>query len=161
MPWRHTAEAALALHERLQALGLESFVKTTGGKGLHVVVPIEPVHEWRTVGAFAEALARSMVQDDPQRYLAEASRARRHGRIFVDWLRNKRGATAILPYSTRARPGLPVAVPIPWRDVRTVEPQAFTWKTVPAHLKRRRRDPWDGYLQVKQRIPATFTRRLA
>ena len=89
----------------------------TGGKGIHVVVPLTPHHGWDDVKAFAEAMARTMAAEEPDRYLAEMSKARRKGKIFIDYLRNGRGATAIAPYSTRARKGAPVAWPVAWTEL--------------------------------------------
>jgi bifunctional non-homologous end joining protein LigD len=146
--------AALEVRERLSALGLTSFVKTTGGKGLHVVLPIEPVAEWRAAKAFAKGLSELMAADAPERYLTKISKAERQGRIFIDYLRNDPTSTAVGPYSTRSRPGAPVAVPIEWEEVREgLDPRAFTVETVPARVRGLARDPWSGMDEIKQRLP--------
>ena len=121
-------------------MGLVTFVKTTGGKGLHVVVPLTPKDDWGVVSAFATAVAEGMVTREPKKYVATMTKAARAGKIFVDHFRNGRGATAILPYSPRARTGAPVALPVTWRELPTIDPQAFTVLTVPGLLAKRRVD---------------------
>lgn len=144
--------AALEVRERLQRRGLESFVKTTGGKGLHVVLPIEPVTEWPAAKAFAKRLSAEMAADAPERYLTRISKAERAGRIFIDYLRNDPTSTAVGPYSTRSRPGAPVAMPIEWEEVGPkLDPGAFNLKTAPAHI-RSRPDPWQDISKVRQRL---------
>lgn len=149
------AEVSAAAHDcrqLLEEMTLVSFPKTTGGKGLHVVVPLAPVAGWAPVKAFARWVADELVRRHPERYLAKASKSARTGKIFLDWLRNARGATAVLPYSPRARPGAPVAMPLAWSDVESgLEPRDFTVRTVPALL--RRGDPWSGFFEVRQEIP--------
>lgn len=148
-------EAALAVRERLSAIGLASFVKTTGGKGLHVVAPIEPVTEWREAKTFAKELAERMAADEPDKYLARISKAERVGRIFIDYLRNDPTSTAIGPYSTRSRPGAPVATPLEWAELDArLDPAAFTLRTVPARIEAQRADPWADMGKVRQRLPA-------
>lgn len=147
-------EAAQEVREALQRLDLRSFVRTTGGKGLHVVVPLEPHADWDTAKGFAHALAATLAAARPDRYVAQMSKARRKGRVFIDYLRNGRGSTAVLPYSPRARAGTTVAMPLDWRDLAKLDPQDFTVRTVPALLKRRRRDPWVDFPSLRQRLPA-------
>jgi bifunctional non-homologous end joining protein LigD len=145
---------AREVRQRLQGIGLESFVKTTGGKGLHVVVPIEPVTGWREAKAFAKTLSERIAADAPETYLTKISKAERSGRIFIDYLRNDPTSTAVAPYSTRSRPGAPVAMPLSWEDLdRPLDPQTFTLATVPGLLARLD-DPWAGMGQVRQRLPA-------
>ena len=147
--------AAHEVRERLQRIGLASFVKTTGGKGLHVVVPVEPVTPWPEAKAFAKRVSAEMAEDAPDRYLTRISKAEREGRIFIDYLRNDPTSTAVAPYSTRARPGAPVAVPMEWEEVtEKLDPGRFTIATVPDHIARQRRDPWTEMLTVRQRLPA-------
>lgn len=110
-------DAAADVRARLDAIGLKSLAMVTGGKGVHVIVPLERRADWPQVKAFARAFAQRMADDEPERYLAQASKAKRRGRIFVDWLRNERGATAVAPYSTRARKGAPVATPVGWEEL--------------------------------------------
>lgn len=144
--------AAREVRERLSALGLESFVKTTGGKGLHVVVPVEPVKDWREAKAFAKDLSASMAADSPDRFLTKISKAERVGRIFIDYLRNDPTSTAVGPFSTRARPGAPVAMPVFWTDLGdSLDPSSFTVKTAPRLAEGR--DAWAEMDQVRQRLP--------
>jgi bifunctional non-homologous end joining protein LigD len=150
----NVVSAALEVRERLRAIGLESFVKTTGGKGLHVVVPIEPVTEWRAAKAFAKAFSDAMAADSPGRYLTRISKAERTGRIFIDYLRNDPTSTAVGPYSTRSRPGAPVAMPIEWGDLHgPLDPAIFNVKTAAAHIVSVP-DPWAGIGDVQQRLPS-------
>lgn len=145
--------AALEVRERLDGLGLESFVKTTGGKGLHVVVPIDPVADWKSVKGFAKSLSERMAADAPERYLTKISKAERVGRIFIDYLRNDPTSTAVAPYSTRSRPGAPVALPLEWDELNgSLAPAEFTIRTVPKRVSGRD-DPWAGMGSVKQRLP--------
>lgn len=146
--------AARELRVALAALQLDSFVKTTGGKGLHVVFPIEPEHDWASVKRFAKGLADRMATAAPTRFLARSSIAARRGRIYVDYLRNDPTATAVAPYSTRARDGATVATPLDWEELDpALDPRAFTVETVPARLARLGRDPWAGMAAVRQRLP--------
>jgi bifunctional non-homologous end joining protein LigD len=146
--------AAIEIRQRLGALGMTGFVKTTGGKGLHVVVPIEPESEWRVAKAFAKDFSAAMAADAPDRYLTRISKAERSGRIFIDYLRNDATSTAVGPYSTRSRPGAPVATPLEWDELAEgLDPKAFTVETVPERLRRIRRDPWAGMHEVAQRLP--------
>jgi bifunctional non-homologous end joining protein LigD len=151
--FRDVIAAALEIRERLRSIGLESFVKTTGGKGLHVVVPVEPVTEWRAAKAFSKQLSEAMAADAPERYLTKISKAERVGRIFIDYLRNDPTSTAVGPYSTRSRPGAPVALPVEWEALDgSLSPAAFTLTSVPA-LLRGRADPWAEMRRVRQRLP--------
>ena len=147
--------AAVEMRQTLKKLGLESFAMATGGKGIHVVVPLTPERDWDTVKDFAEAIARMFAEEKPDRYLAKASKAERRGRIFVDYLRNGRGSTAIAPFSSRARPGAPVAWPISWGALpRLKNAHPATVETALKMLKRQKSDPWGGYFEVKQSLPA-------
>ena len=146
--------AALEVRERLADLGLVSFVKTTGGKGLHVVVPVDPVTPWPAAKAFAKALSGQMAADAPDRYLLKISKAERVGRIFIDYLRNDPTSTAVAPYSTRSRPGAPVAMPLAWEELGPdLDPKAFTITTAPQRA-RTLPDPWSEIGQVRQILPA-------
>jgi bifunctional non-homologous end joining protein LigD len=148
--------AAMEVRDRLQRHGLQSFVKTTGGKGLHVVVPIEPQAAWREVKAFAKRVSEEMAADAPSRYLTKISKAARAGRLFIDYLRNDPTSTAVGPYSTRARAGAPVAMPLPWSAVKAgkLDPAAFHIRTVPGFINQRRDDPWAEMGALRQRLPA-------
>src|SRR5262249_27693746 len=143
LDWKRVVDAAAEMRERLKTLGLESFLKTTGGKGLHVVAPLTPRDEWPEVKAFTKAVAAAMESDTPGAYTTVMSKKERRGKIFIDYLRNDRGSTAIAPYSTRARAGATVAMPIAWKDLTPkLKPAEFTVLTVPKRLKAQRTDPW-------------------
>ncbi len=153
LPWATLAGAALEVRERLKKLGLASFVKSTGGKGLHVVAPIEPHHEWPAAKAFAKSVAQAMAADNPQLYLMTMTKAARKGRIYVDYLRNERGATAIAPYSPRARAGVPVAIPLAWKEMEAAERPVFAVTDFPSWEARLKRDPWAQMLSTWQTLP--------
>ncbi len=152
VPFTWVVEAALAMRERLEKLGLESFLKTTGGKGLHVVAPIKPEHEWPLVKEFARAVATATAAES-DRYVTVMTKAKRAGKIFIDFFRNDRGSTAVAPYSTRARPGAPVATPLDWSEATpALTPAHFTVETMPRRLTRMADDPWARMLTLKQAI---------
>ena len=142
-PWAGVVAGAIAVRERLVAAGLAGFLKTTGGHGLHVVVPLRPAAGWGAVKAFAKSVADAMAADDPGRFVATSTEAGRAGRIDLDDLRNGRGATAVAAYSTRARPGAPVAVPIGRDEAADLgSGAAFTVETLPRRLDHIAVDPW-------------------
>jgi bifunctional non-homologous end joining protein LigD len=146
--------AALEVNNVLEGLGLRAFPKTTGGKGLHVVAPIDRRHEWKAVKAFAKTVAETMAAKQPDRYLTRISIAERAGRIFIDYLRNDPTSTAIAPYSTRSRPGAPVATPLKWEEVTAgLDPAALTVDTVPQRLRELGGDPWREIGSIRQRLP--------
>ncbi|MCX7310781.1 MAG: DNA ligase D [Alphaproteobacteria bacterium] len=152
--WKNTIAAAREVRQRLRGLKLESFVKTTGGKGLHVVLPIKPV-PWDDAKDFCRGLAEQMAKDHPARFTATIKKVARDGRIFIDYLRNSREATAIAPYSTRARPGATVSAPLTWEELGTQKtPNAFTVENFQKRLARLRRDPWAKIGSIKQALPA-------
>ena len=147
--------AAREMRSLLQGLGLESFVKTTGGKGLHVVAPIERRHGWAAVKGFARQLAENLSAEQPERFLSKISIAARRGRIFIDYLRNDPTSTAVAPYSTRSRMGAPVATPLDWDELAdTLDPAVFNVETVPERLSQLGGDPWREMGKVRQRLPA-------
>jgi len=146
--------AALEVRERLDALGLTSFVKTTGGKGLHVVVPIAPTIAWPEAKAWSKRLSEAMAADAPERYLTRISKAERVGRLFIDYLRNDPTSTAVAPLSTRSRPGAPVAMPLEWEELgKPLDPAAFTLRSVPKILAGRK-DPWASMTNMRQALPS-------
>jgi bifunctional non-homologous end joining protein LigD len=146
--------AAREVRARLKALGLTSFVKTTGGKGLHVVVPVEATAPWREVKSFARGVSAEMAADSPDKFLTKVSKAEREGRIFIDYLRNDPTSTAVAPYSTRSRKGAPVAMPLKWDQVKAgLDPCDYTVETVPGLIRRQRSDPWAEMLEVRQKLP--------
>jgi bifunctional non-homologous end joining protein LigD len=161
LPYGRVVEAALEAREVLQGIGLRSWVKTTGGKGLHVVAPFRPRHGWDAVKGLAHAVAEDFARRAPDAFTATLAKSARRGKIFVDYLRNGEGATAALPYSARARAGITVAMPIAWEDVRRVHPEDFTVRTAPGLLSRRRRDPWADLLTMKQRLPPNLDELVA
>jgi bifunctional non-homologous end joining protein LigD len=162
VPFQRVVEAALETRELLRHLGLESFVKTTGGKGLHVVVPLLRRDGWDEVKSFARGLAEHMVERDRERYTARMRKSARTGKIFIDHLRNDRGATAVAPYSSRAREGGPVALPLSWNELTPdLDPQAFTVATVPELVRRREADPWSAMTAVRQSITKHAMRALS
>jgi bifunctional non-homologous end joining protein LigD len=148
--WDRVIDAARLLRSRLEALGHASFVKTTGGKGLHVVVPLVPRAEWDEVLRFARAFSESIVRDDPRGFTTAMPKERRRGKILIDYLRNNRTNTSVAAFSTRAHPSAPVSMPVAWEQLSRVDPTAFTPFTVPKLLARRRRDPWRDYEEVRR-----------
>lgn len=153
LPFAEVKDAAGELHDVLAAAQLTAFPLLTGGKGIHVVVPLAPLHPWDHVTAFARGLAQALARARPDRYVAKASKQARRGRIFLDWMRNQRGATAIAPFSPRARPGAPVAVPVSWSQLDRIEgAAAFSVATVKRRLATLERDPWEEYFELEQTI---------
>ena len=147
--------SAQELQKRLAELHLESFVKTTGGKGLHVVVPLTPKADWDEVKAFSEAFATRLASDYPDRYTANMAKRARTGRIFVDYLRNTRGATAIGAYSTRARAGAPVSTPLSWDELPTLPAgNQYRVDNLLGRLDHLKRDPWEAMAETQQTLPA-------
>ncbi len=158
--WPLVVEAARELRRRLEDHGLAGFVKTSGGKGLHVVAPLRPQAEWPAVKAFTKALADAMAADDPGRYVSTISKARRRGRILIDYLRNQRGATAVAAYSTRARPGAAVSAPLRWDELDAgIGPAWFTLQNMPTRLATLGSDPWDGFRAAAAPLEAPRSRR--
>jgi bifunctional non-homologous end joining protein LigD len=146
VPWRDVIAAAGEVRQRLQDAGLAAFVKTTGGKGLHVVSPLKPKADWPTVKAFAKKIADAMAADHPDRFVATITKSKRHGKILIDYLRNQRGATAVAGYSTRARPGAAVSMPLSWDELGPgIGPAYFTVENTPTRLASLRSDPWEGF----------------
>ncbi|MET0340963.1 MAG: non-homologous end-joining DNA ligase [Polyangiales bacterium] len=159
--WDRVVEGALSLRTRLGDLGLESFVKTTGGKGLHVVAPIANKLDWEAHKELSHAVAEALARAQPDRYLTNMRKSLRQGRIFIDYLRNGRGATAIAPYSTRARTGATVATPLAWEELEAgVNPRDFTLFTVTSRLSSPHADPWRAYTGLKQRVAVKALRAL-
>jgi bifunctional non-homologous end joining protein LigD len=160
LPWATIVTAARRTRSVLDTVGLVPLVKTTGGKGLHLVVPLERRHSWDEVKDFAQGVAAHLAKTLPDLFTASLSKARRRGKIFVDYLRNARGATAVAPYSLRARPEPTVATPLSWDELssRTV-PGAFTLATVLERLAKRK-DPWADYERCRQRLTAAMRRSL-
>jgi bifunctional non-homologous end joining protein LigD len=151
--WAAVIEAAHDVRARLSAkLKLESFVKTTGGKGLHVVVPLVPSIDWERAKSMCKAFAESMAADSPERYIAKMSKNARTGRIFIDYLRNGRGATAVAAFSTRARPGATVSIPLGWDELsEAIKSDHYSLRNVDRRLANLSRDPWQDFFIIKQK----------
>ncbi|WP_191217876.1 DNA ligase D [Agrobacterium salinitolerans] len=152
--WDAVIEAAQELKRRFEEAGLAAFVKTSGGKGLHVVAPLKPQAGWGPVKAFAKAMAADMSKAEPEKYLSVATKAKRQGRIFIDYLRNGRGNTAVAAYSTRARPGAAISAPLEWSELTTeIGPAHFTVNNIGARLSALKKDPWDGFFAAAEPLP--------
>ncbi len=152
--WKYVIAAARDVREHLRAARLESFVRLSGGKGLHVVVPIRRGPDWETVRNFTSAFAEAMAAREPLRYVATMSKARRKGRIFIDWLRNGRGATSVCNWSLRARKCAGVAMPVRWEDLaRIAAPDAYDLKKALRRARTLKEDPWTGFRTLKQSLP--------
>lgn len=157
--WGDLVAGALEVRERMSALGLSGFVKTTGGKGLHVVVPIELGAGWDEAKALTKRIASEMAKDAPDRYVATVSKKARDGRIYVDYLRNQRGATAVSAFSSRARPAAPVSVPVDWDELPSLGSGArFDVASLPGRLSALHRDPWAGFERAARPLEAVQRR---
>ena len=153
--WEAVIEAAREIRERLKGEGLSAFVKTSGGKGLHVVAPVKPKAEWPAVKTFTKGIADAMVADSPDRYVATIAKAKRTGKILIDYLRNQRGMTAVAAYSTRARAGAAVSMPLDWDELGPgIGPAHFTVANTPSRLAAVGRDPWDGFRAAEAPVEA-------
>lgn len=151
VPWTEVVDTAKMLRKRLEKLGLASFVKTTGGKGLHVVVPLHPT-TWDASFAWSRTFAQMLEAEEPKRFTTQVSLAKRPGKILIDYLRNNRGNTSVAAFSTRAKPHAPISVPVSWAELGRVDPNSFTLKSVPK--LRRKKDPWAGYEEARGSLPA-------
>ncbi|HET6632793.1 MAG TPA: DNA ligase D [Rhodanobacteraceae bacterium] len=151
--WAEVKRAARLIHDHLEQLGLRSFLRATGGKGLHVVVPLRPASPWPQVKNFTRAFAETLAASEPQRFIAVADKKRRRGKIFVDYLRNARGATSVASYSLRARPNASVAVPLRWDELsRLKRADAWDLRSLPRRLARLKADPWAGMDTLEQSL---------
>ncbi len=152
LSWQVLTGAAEDVRKRLKTLGLESFLKTTGGKGLHVVIPIEPDMAYPEIKQWCHGFALSMERANPRLYLTNMSKAARPGKIYLDYLRNERGATAVAPYSPRARAGVGVAVPIAWSELKLPKRPDFRIENFAEWQPRLKKDPWEKMLTLSQAI---------
>ena len=160
--WKDVIAAAFLLRDRLQNLGLTSFVKTSGGKGLHVIVPLARSSSWDEMKAFSEAITKSIVKEGPDKYIATMSKEKRKNKIFIDFFRNTRGATNVAPYSTRAREGAPVSMPVGWDELTPkLKADGFNIENSLKRLKSLKKDPWDKFFATNQNITAAMKKRLA
>ncbi|MGO9436231.1 MAG: DNA ligase D [Terracidiphilus sp.] len=148
--WRGLSDAARDLRSRLAKLGLVSFLKHTGGKGLHVVVPIEAEYSWPTIKEFAHLVVLRMEKDRPELYVTKMTKSIRKNRIYLDYLRNDREATSIAPFSARARPGAPVAITLSWSELASQTAPAFHVADLSQWRARLKRDPWMDMIKTKQ-----------
>lgn len=159
LPWAQVIEAALLMRALLEDLGLRSFLKTTGGKGLHIVVPLKPERPWAEVKAFTRAIAEHLANTLPDRFTAKISKAKRTDKIFIDYLRNGQGATAVAAYSTRARPNAPISIPIAWEELtEQLHSDSFNVGNIQQRLIAISADPWAEYFQLKQRLTVAMLR---
>lgn len=162
VPWSEVIATAIEIRDRLTALDLVSFVKTTGGKGLHVVVPIARTIDWTGAKEFTRSIAQAMVEETPDRFVMKVSKAARTGKILIDYLRNGEGATSVAAYSTRARENATVSVPLTWDELESQKSaDAFTVKNLPARLESLRADPWKEMAGVKQSITKGLLREVS
>jgi bifunctional non-homologous end joining protein LigD len=153
--WNEVRRTAQDFRMLLDELELESFVRTSGGKGLHVVVPLARHADWDEVERFARDIAGGLARHAPDRFVDNMRKDLRQGKIFIDYLRNQRGSTSVASYSTRNRPGAPVAAPVAWDELKKIEgPAQFDVFNMPARLKRLKKDPWAGFFQTRQKITA-------
>ncbi len=161
LAWKEIADAANVLKTLLENLGLQGFLKTTGGKGLHVVVPIEPTVPWEHIKGFTKAIAEILAQTFPDRFTAKLLKVSRHGKIYIDYLRNGEGATAVAPYSLRAKANAPVSTPIGWPELaRDLRFDHFNVKNVPVRLKRLKRDPWAEFIKTRQTVSKAIMKKV-
>jgi bifunctional non-homologous end joining protein LigD len=158
--WTHVVAAAKVVRDVLKALKLEAWVKTTGGRGLHVVMPITPSRDWSECLGFSRAVSEAIERTDPQRYTTTFAKAGRERKILIDYLRNNRTNTSVCAFSPRARPGAPVSMPLAWRDLDG-GPARWTLLTVPRRLKRLKTDPWARYWTASQRLSGQAIRTMA
>jgi bifunctional non-homologous end joining protein LigD len=159
IPWRTLADSALEVRKRLKKLSLESFLKSTGGKGLHIVIPIKPEHDWPTIKQFAHNFVLELERANPALYLTKMTKADRKDRIYLDYLRNERGATAVAAFSPRARAGAPVSLPLNWTDLKSPDRPQFRVANFSEWKRRLAKNPWKSYPQTHQRLdPASVSK---
>jgi len=155
VPWERVVDSARLVRKMLETVDLESFPKTTGGKGLHVVVPLVPRADWRQCLEFSRALSEAIERHDPALFTTAFAKAGRERKILIDYMRNNRTNTSVAAFSTRARPGAPVSMTLRWAEVTpALDPGAWTVATAERRLSSLRSDPWRDYWKSKQRLPA-------
>ena len=152
--YKTVVKAAFQIKDELESLGLVTFLKTTGGKGLHIVIPIQPRYTWDEVTHFSKIFSKYLMLKYPDHYIDTMSKIKRKGKIFVDYLRNYRGATAVAAFSTRARSGAPVSMPLAWEELNPkMRSDHFTIMNSLKHLHKLSVDPWKGFFSIKQKLP--------
>jgi bifunctional non-homologous end joining protein LigD len=153
LPWEIVIEGAQLVHGLLDEIGLKSFLKTTGGKGLHIVIPLKPERNWDEIKGFSRAVALHLAKTLPDRFTANLMKNRRHDKIFIDYLRNGRGATAVVAYSTRAKPEAPVSVPVAWNELGPdLHSDSYNVRNLQQRLAKLKHDPWEEYWGLEQKI---------
>ncbi|HET7732095.1 MAG TPA: non-homologous end-joining DNA ligase [Usitatibacter sp.] len=161
VPWREVMAAAHLTRQRLEDLGLESFLKTSGGKGLHVIAPLARRHEWDEVKEFSRAVAESIERERPELFTVKMAKKERAGRIFIDYLRNAHGATTVAAYSVRARRGAPVSTPLHWDELSgRMKPANFHVGNVARRMSGVRPDPWKAFRRTSQNLTLAMKRKL-
>ena len=162
LDWPHMADATCMTLDLLEILGLKAFLKTSGGRGMHVVVPIDRRHSWDTVRAFAQGVSQRLAEQAPDKLVAKMGAKNRVGKVFVDYLRNQRGASTVAAYSVRARPGLGVSVPIELDELHALDgANQWTILNLKERLEAQRSDPWAAYGATRQGITKTMLQQLA
>jgi bifunctional non-homologous end joining protein LigD len=157
--WPQVQEAALLTRTLLSELGLESWLKTSGGKGLHVVVPLAPRRDYETVKGFSQAVVQHLAQTIPSRFVAKSGPANRVGKIFADYLRNGKGATTVAAFSARARPGLGVSMPVSWEDLSDLKSGSqWTIATAREYVSFLKSDPWEQFREARQTLTAAMNK---
>jgi bifunctional non-homologous end joining protein LigD len=161
VPWREVMAATRRTRDKLAELGLESFLKTSGGKGLHVAVPLAPRHEWEEVKEFSRAVAEALAEEEPRLFTAKMAKKERTRRIFIDYLRNSPGATTVAAYSVRARKGALVSTPLHWDELGgRMKPTSFHVGNVARRLQGLHSDPWKAFRRTSQTLTAPMKRKL-
>lgn len=159
LPWSDMLRATRELRTRVEQIGLPAFLRTTGGKGLHIVIPLEPSADWDTVKAFAQAICELLARDDPSRYTTNMSKAKRRGKIFLDYLRNSRGSTAIASYSVRARENAPISVPVRWDELGpALRSDRYDIGNIRRRLSALKQDPWEGFDEARRPLDAVLVK---
>ena len=163
LPYAELREAALVVRKLLADLGLKSWVKTTGGKGLHVVVPLSrPLPDWPTTRDFSHSITLFMERLAPTRFTSKTGERNRKHKIFIDYLRNGFGATAVAAFSPRCRPGVGVSTPVAWEEIDAdIRGTHFNIHNVPARIAKQRKDPWQGYWNCNQALTRTIIKEMA
>jgi bifunctional non-homologous end joining protein LigD len=161
VPWPRVVESAHQIRAFLEEIGLRSFVKTTGGKGLHIVVPLDRRHDWEEVKSFSKAVAEFIERADSKRYTSNMAKAARAGKIYIDYLRNGRTATAIAAYSTRKRPHASVSVPLSWDELTpAIRSDSFTIRNLADRLHSLKKDPWAKIAFVRQSLTQAIKNKI-
>ena len=152
LEWDKIADLAKKMHEDLAMQNLKSFIKTTGGKGVHIHIPLSGENTWDEVKNFAKSIAEKYASESPEFYIAEVSKEKRKGKIFIDYLRNYKSATNVAPYSLRARTIAPVATPINWDEVSEIRPDRYNIRNIAKRLSHLKNDPWEEYFETCQSV---------